>query len=65
MSYQPFDYRPQEKNTFYVSRAYNSDFKNAISADDVFVYGVENDDVFLINSFTNVRPKLTRRLANA
>ena len=47
-----------------MSRAYNPDTEDTISSDDVFVYGVEGGEVFLINSFTNIRlylPKMARQ----
>lgn len=61
ISYSPIDYdldptyTRDPKLTYFVSQAYNSDTNNTISANDIFLYGVKNDEIFLINSFTNIR----------
>ena len=55
ISYSPFEHHPDPKLMYFVSQAYNPDTSDAIISNDIFLYGIENDKIFLINSFTNIR----------
>ena len=61
MSYVPFGLHVEPNLAYYVSRAYNADTKGTISSNDVFLYkGGSRGQIYLINTFTNIRLRLEK-----